>query len=60
MAYSEWWRGATMYQIYPRSFQDSNDDGIGDLKGITQRLEYVKALGVDGVWISPLTIPNHP
>lgn len=50
---SEWWRGATLYQIYPRSFADSNGDGIGDLPGITARLEYVARLGVDGVWLSP-------
>ncbi|MFB2549625.1 beta-galactosidase BglA [Ensifer soli] len=49
----DWWRGAVIYQIYPRSFQDSNDDGIGDLKGITDRLSYVASLGVDGIWISP-------
>ena len=49
----DWWRGGVIYQIYPRSFQDSNDDGIGDLKGITQRLHYVASLGVDAIWISP-------
>jgi alpha-glucosidase len=49
----EWWRGAVIYQIYPRSFLDSNGDGIGDLKGITQKLDYVASLGVDGVWLSP-------
>lgn len=49
----DWWRGAVIYQIYPRSFQDSNGDGIGDLKGITERLPYVKSLGVDAIWISP-------
>lgn len=48
-----WWRGATIYQIYPRSFVDSNGDGIGDLPGITSRLEYVASLGVDAVWLSP-------
>lgn len=48
-----WWRGAVLYQIYPRSFMDSNGDGIGDLKGVTSKLDYVKALGVDGVWLSP-------
>ena len=48
-----WWRGATVYQIYPRSFADSNGDGIGDLNGITSKLEYVASLGVDAVWISP-------
>ena len=50
---SEWWRGATLYQIYPRSFQDSNGDGIGDLNGIRARLDEIKALGVDGIWVSP-------
>ncbi|MDZ5695750.1 alpha-glucosidase [Chelativorans sp. M5D2P16] len=50
---TEWWRGAVIYQIYPRSFQDSNGDGIGDLAGITRRLTYVASLGVDAVWISP-------
>jgi alpha-glucosidase len=50
---AEWWRGAVMYQIYPRSFADSNGDGVGDLPGITARLPYVAELGVDGIWISP-------
>ncbi|MEO1028885.1 MAG: alpha-glucosidase [Pseudomonadota bacterium] len=49
----EWWRGATIYQIYPRSFADSNNDGVGDLKGITSRLDHVASLGVDGIWLSP-------
>ena len=49
----EWWRGATIYQIYPRSYQDSNGDGIGDLKGIIDRLPYIAGLGVDAVWLSP-------
>jgi len=49
----EWWRGAVIYQIYPRSFCDSNGDGIGDLPGITSRLDHVASLGVDGVWLSP-------
>lgn len=49
----QWWETAVIYQIYPRSFQDSNDDGIGDLPGITSRLEYIAKLGVDAVWISP-------
>lgn len=48
-----WWRGGAIYQIYPRSFYDSNADGIGDLKGITEQLDYVASLGVDAVWISP-------
>ncbi|WP_240946591.1 alpha-amylase family glycosyl hydrolase [Novosphingobium sp. ERW19] len=48
-----WWRGAAIYQIYPRSFCDSNGDGIGDLPGITQRLDHVARLGVDAIWVSP-------
>jgi alpha-glucosidase len=48
-----WWRGATIYQIYPRSFADSNGDGVGDLPGITAKLDYVASLGVDCVWLSP-------
>lgn len=48
-----WWHGAAIYQIYPRSFQDSNGDGVGDLAGITARLDHVAALGVDAIWISP-------
>jgi alpha-glucosidase len=58
----EWWRGAVFYQIYPRSFQDSNADGIGDLDGIIQRLDYLndgtpRSLGVDAIWLSP-TFPS--
>lgn len=48
-----WWRGASIYQVYPRSFADSNNDGIGDLPGITARLDYVASLGVDAIWLSP-------
>ncbi len=48
-----WWRGGVIYQIYPRSFADSNGDGIGDLAGITAKLDYVAALGADGIWLSP-------
>jgi alpha-glucosidase len=49
-----WWKHAVIYEIYPRSFQDSNGDGIGDLNGITQRLDYLKDLGVDAIWITPM------
>ena len=49
----EWWRGAAIYQIYPRSFADSDGNGVGDLPGITDRLDYVASLGVDGIWLSP-------
>src|ERR1700737_293116 len=49
----DWWRGAVIYQIYPRSFQDSDGNGVGDLAGITRRLAYVAELGVDAIWISP-------
>ena len=48
-----WWRGAVIYQIYPRSFNDSNNDGIGDLQGIVEKLDYIASLGVDAIWISP-------
>jgi alpha-glucosidase len=51
---STWWKHAVIYEIYPRSFQDSNGDGIGDLNGITERLDYLQALGVDAIWISPM------
>jgi alpha-glucosidase len=49
-----WWKHAVIYEIYPRSFQDSNGDGVGDLNGITQRLDYLKDLGVDAIWITPM------
>jgi alpha-glucosidase len=52
-ASAPWWKGAVIYQIYPRSFQDSNADGIGDLAGITRRLPHVASLGVDAIWLSP-------
>jgi len=50
----DWWKNAVIYEIYPRSFQDSNGDGIGDLNGITKRLDYLKKLGVDAIWLSPI------
>jgi alpha-glucosidase len=49
-----WWKHAVIYEIYPRSFQDSNGDGIGDLNGITQRLDYLQKLGIDAIWIAPM------
>ncbi|MDH6231209.1 alpha-glucosidase [Mesorhizobium soli] len=49
----DWWRGAVIYQIYPRSYQDSNGDGIGDLRGIIRRLPHIASLGADAIWISP-------
>ncbi len=49
-----WWKHAAVYEIYPRSFQDSNGDGIGDLNGITQRLDYLQNLGIDAIWIAPM------
>ncbi|WP_352298005.1 alpha-glucosidase family protein [Pseudoalteromonas sp. 20-MNA-CIBAN-0454] len=53
MTQQQWYKGAVIYQVYPRSFQDSNNDGIGDLKGIINRIDYIKSLGVDAIWISP-------
>lgn len=52
-ANNNWWRGGVIYQIYPRSFRDSNGDGVGDLPGITQQLDYIARLGVDCIWLSP-------
>lgn len=50
----EWYKRLTIYQIYPRSFQDSNGDGIGDLKGILSRLDYLEDLGINAIWLSPV------
>ncbi|KZD11973.1 alpha-glucosidase family protein [Oceanibaculum pacificum] len=50
---SDWWKGAVIYQVYPRSYQDTTGNGVGDLRGIAQRLEHIAALGADAVWISP-------
>ena len=52
---SDWWRGGVIYQVYPRSFQDSNGDGVGDLPGIIDRLGHIASLGVDCIWLSPIT-----
>ena len=51
---TEWWKDAVVYQIYPRSFQDSNGDGIGDLRGIIQRLDYIRSLGATVIWLCPI------
>lgn len=48
-----WWKEAVVYQIYPRSFKDSNGDGIGDLQGVIGKLDYLKELGIDVIWMSP-------
>ncbi|MFT3682815.1 MAG: alpha-glucosidase [Ferruginibacter sp.] len=58
-SYKKWWKEAVVYQLYPRSFKDSDGDGIGDLKGIISKLDYIKSLGVDAVWLNPIyTSPN--
>ncbi len=54
MQESKWWKNAVVYQIYPRSFKDSNGDGIGDLQGIIRKLDYLKELGIDAIWLSPV------
>ena len=51
---SDWWKKSVVYQIYPRSFMDSNGDGFGDLQGIIQKLDYLKDLGIDVIWLSPV------
>src|SRR3954466_2783714 len=51
---SRWWQQAVIYQVYPRSFQDTNGDGVGDLRGILQRLSHFSELGVDALWLSPI------
>ena len=53
MAALQWWQTGVIYQMYPRSFQDTDGDGVGDLPGITARLDYLAGLGVDAIWISP-------
>ena len=54
MAKDQFWKNSTVYQIYPRSFCDSNGDGIGDIPGIISKLDYLKSLGVDVIWLSPV------
>jgi 1,4-alpha-glucan branching enzyme len=50
----KWWHNSVVYQVYPRSFMDSNGDGIGDLKGIISKLDYIRELGVDMIWLCPV------
>ncbi|HAM27873.1 MAG TPA: hypothetical protein DCP11_14565, partial [Microbacteriaceae bacterium] len=54
-----WWKSAVVYQVYPRSFADSNGDGIGDLPGVLQHVDYLDELGVDVVWLSPIYASPH-
>ncbi|HEX3629359.1 MAG TPA: alpha-amylase family glycosyl hydrolase [Candidatus Dormibacteraeota bacterium] len=56
MSSPNWWREGVIYQIYPRSFQDSNGDGVGDLTGVINRLDYLQWLGVDAIWLTPITV----
>ena len=59
-ASSEWWKRAVVYQVYPRSFQDSDGDGIGDLRGILQRLDHLERLGIDVIWLAGNHDPSPP
>jgi alpha-glucosidase len=52
--HDDWWKHAVIYEIYPRSFQDSDGDGIGDINGITSRLDYLKSLGIGAIWLTPM------
>ena len=52
----KWWQSSVVYQIYPKSFYDSNNDGVGDIKGITLKLDYLKELGIDYIWMNPIFI----
>ena len=56
MPLRDWWREGVIYQVYPASFQDSNGDGVGDLRGVIARLEYLRWLGIDGIWLNPITV----
>lgn len=56
----DWWRGAAIYQVYPRSFADGDGDGTGDLAGVRSRLPYLAELGVDAIWFTPGTCPRSP
>ena len=54
MEHTRWYKDAVFYQIWPRSFRDGNGDGLGDLWGVYEKLDYIRSLGVDGIWFSPL------
>ena len=54
MKIEQWWKDAVIYQIYPKSFKDSNGDGIGDINGIISKLDYLEKLGIDAIWLSPV------
>lgn len=54
MKTNEWWRHAVVYQIYPQSFKDTNNDGIGDLRGVIEKLDYIKSIGVNTLWLTPV------
>jgi alpha-glucosidase len=56
MSVTDWWRAGVIYQVYPASFQDSNGDGVGDLRGVIQRLDYLRWLGIDAIWLNPITV----
>jgi len=56
MPSTDWWRSGVIYQVYPASFQDSNNDGVGDLRGVIQRLDYLRWLGIDAIWLNPITV----
>lgn len=58
MSQVSWWRGAVIYQIYPRSLNDASGDGVGDLRGIINKMDYIASLNVDAIWISPFL--SHP
>jgi glycosidase len=53
---NDWWREGVIYQVYPRSFQDSNGDGVGDRPGVISQLEYLQWLGIDAIWLTPITV----
>lgn len=59
MTEKNWWEEAIIYQIYPMSYKDSTNNGVGDINGIIEKLDYIQSLGVNTLWINPLTLSNH-